>query len=289
MIKFICTLLISQFIAVYAFSQNLENYLTTDTIYTLKKAIPCKITAITATELTFIVESNPIDYKVILLDKVIKYVKKQEDSTFESDTIIYNNFINNDSQIIKDNFYSPIHLTIIDSINKTVLENANYISIGLGGGGLQSKGGGYGVFADYTFLHKSHLISFSINHLTNGYSPGWNSPQYTSNYFGLLFGESYRRKNFLTSLSIGISNSELYCYDPNINAYQGAAIGAGKNYKRNGIAFPLQFKIQVLANNIIGFGYTYTYEMASKYSAQFHDFSIIFGQWNKIKQRRKHK
>jgi len=60
----------------YSYSQEIENFLTRDTIYTIKKAIPCKIVKIGEKNLTYMVNFG--EYCEISLIKVVKYVMKEE-------------------------------------------------------------------------------------------------------------------------------------------------------------------------------------------------------------------
>ena len=181
-----------------------------------------------------------------------------------------------------DNYYAPFHSKIKDTTHITVSKFGHYISFGIGSASDNNIGGEY-VRVSYSLAYKSHVLS--LTHLGYGlfsYGGSDRQPYVGGNYNGFLLGESIRAKNLFFSLSAGIANSNT---DLKYRSTDGSGYAGMTRFDRQGISFPIELKLFILARNGIGFGFDISQNIISptNFSPFFVGASIVFGGWNKAR------
>jgi len=180
-----------------------------------------------------------------------------------------------------ENYYAPFHYRTKDSTQITVSKFGHYVSFGIGSASDNKIGGEY-VRVCYSLAYKSHILS--LTHVGYGifsYGGGDRQPYVGGNYNGILLGESIRAKNVFFALSAGIANSITDVKYRSSDATIGYA--GMTSFYRQGISFPIELKLFILARNGVGFGLDISKNMISpaNFSPFFVGVSIVFGRWNK--------
>lgn len=183
-----------------------------------------------------------------------------------------------------ENYYAPFHWRTKDSTQMTVSKLGHYVSAGIGGGGVKGQGG-LSEVVSYSLAYKSHILSFTRFHAgTFDFGGGDNLPFFWSRYYGCLIGESIRMKNFFLSLSAGVANSyvDVKYKNPHPTSSPSSEF---LGYYTEGISYPIELKLFILARNGVGFGLHVSKNIVSpaEYSPFFWGISIVFGRWNKAR------
>jgi hypothetical protein len=203
-----------------------------------------------------------------------------------------------------ENYYAPWHQTINDTCN--VSKFGVYYSFGLGYphdykyGGLMPLqnvistyrtvklnpyygSGGLTKFADISFAYKSHMLSLTAGNSFAGTYLS-NASGYSSNYLGILLGESVRFKHLMVSLSAGIASTNLYI--PGMTFYKTHNPIFGYPVADRVTSFPVELKAFYLASNFIGIGIHISENIVPipKYSPFYAGLSIVLGFWNRRKK-----
>ncbi len=180
------------------------------------------------------------------------------------------------AQVTDDVYYSNPNPNVKDTSSNSVAKIGHYISLGLGIGGGASLDL-IGSTLSYSLAIKSHLISISNLSCSSSFSGVSSNDYYYSNkYFAIMFGEAFREKHILLSLSAGIGFSQLNYMMPVHNKPH-------EEYNENGYSIPIQIRFYFLAYNGIGIGLNFNKNFTNKYSSSLTSLSIVFGLWNEEK------
>lgn len=142
--------------------------------------------------------------------------------------------------------------------------------------------GGVATLSNYAFSFKSHMVSLTFGNSSAGtYLP---TPSgFTSNYHGILFGESISLKHFLISFSVGLAHTNLFIQGvPFYNTHTLFGYLLGRTYINEFTSFPIELKAFYLVSNFLGIGLHISENIVPfpKYSPFSACISVMFGIWN---------
>ena len=169
---------------------------------------------------------------------------------------------------IKNNFYKPSFKPANEE-EKSLTKLGHYFSIGKGYTFVDDFNVD-AIHVSYSLALKSHL--FTISATSNQGSV--NSTDYFSGSQGFLFGESFRSKNGLVSLSTGISRSREYRRLPDSQFVLG--------WRKPFVSFPIEMKAILHLYNLVGLGAVLSANISPKEHSLFYmGISLVGGYWNK--------
>jgi len=153
-----------------------------------------------------------------------------------------------------------------------------YISGGFGDGGVENVDG---LALDFSgsFAYKSHMLTYSVMGCSQLYFAGApdGSDLMGTWYRGILFGEAYRGKNIMLSLSGGFGyTKQNYDHYIGLNSFSGYYV----HHDYNGLSYPIEVNIFFLAHNVIGAGFHWSVNIIPGYSSSAFTISIVLGAWN---------
>jgi hypothetical protein len=104
-----------------------------------------------------------------------------------------------------------------------------------------------------------------------------NSDIMGTRYKAILFGEAYRTKNIMLSLSAGLGyTKQSYDHYIGLGPYNGYYI----DHDYNGLSCPIEINVFALAHNIMGCGFHYSLNLIHGYCSSTFTISIVLGAWN---------
>ncbi len=149
-----------------------------------------------------------------------------------------------------------------------------YISFGGGICNLRSVGA---LCGSLSVAKQSHLASLTFMHAGN-FGVAMESSDYLSyNYEGFLIGESVRRRNFLLSFSAGVSKAHWF------NHYHKPGSASASEFiteSKSETGVPLEAKLFLLANNLVGIGLHGGLDLVNKFHPKMINITFVLGIWN---------
>jgi hypothetical protein len=175
-----------------------------------------------------------------------------------------------------DNYFSPGHNRISDSLHQTVSGFGIYASAGIG---IRTGSIATANFSA-SFARKCFLFSISESILNSFSFIGSGKEDILKmDNTSFLFGISKRRKYSLASISAGLAFTNYFFEEGTDNSSSGPPLRF--NYK-NKLSIPIEVKLFLLARNGIGLGLVVSKNFGVNLAAPLSlNFSIVTGEWNR--------